>query len=113
MDLSDDDKTCLVANMVAGYEEGRFGEWAQSLLNQLLGYQVEPVEDCYPELLNLYFKLGGGIGIKNLSGLNFSHNDYMNMAQLNSQAGIETYLQQQFGIGLTVERAAFDTFVIY
>jgi len=113
LNLSDDDKTCLIANMVGGYEEGRFGEWAQSLLNQLLGYRVEPVEDCYQDLLNLYFKIGGGAGFKNLSGLNFSHDDYIVMTQLNSRAGIETYLQQKFGIGLTVERAVFNTFVIY
>ncbi|BDZ29994.1 hypothetical protein RA086_02310 [Lactiplantibacillus sp. WILCCON 0030] len=113
MNLNDDDKTCLIANIVAGYEEGRFEAGVQNQLNQLLGYQVEPSESCYQDLLSLYFKLGGGAGIKNLSGLDFSHDDYIKMVKLDNRISIETYVRQRFGSGLTVTRTVFDTFVVY
>lgn len=112
MNLSDDDKTCLIANIVAGYEEGRFEAGVQGQLNKLLGYQVEPCENCYQDLLNLYFKLGGGAGFKNLSGVELTHDDYYLMTSLDDSFSIEDYLQQRYGSGLVVSCTKFDTYII-
>lgn len=111
-DLSEDEKTCLVAAIDNGYYFGKFEEGACAQISQLLGYEFELNETTYSDLLKLYLQLGGGVAIQNHTNFEFSSEEYQYMIKLHSRKKIESFLRHRHYDELAVYCGPFNTYII-
>ncbi|MCG0717266.1 hypothetical protein IMAU70035_01559 [Lactiplantibacillus plantarum] len=111
--LSEEDKLILSQMMVAGYDNQRLDANVAAAIENLIGRKLSSdLTEVYPDLLALYRRLGGGIGIRNCASVTLSETDIESLNEANNFDDVRLVVEQRYGKKIRVIPMTFYRYLL-